>query len=431
MIFMNHAMEKMVSETQGFLELEQKRKKEGDSDQDEQWSPSRFFEQFVYHEMSDQHYRVSNAPLVYEGVVYNLSKYFITSLDMRQNQSFEQAMTRGVDIFSMDNVDEKTKAFLELLGSFYECEKAYVFYLTPDKSTIESFFTWTKNEEITVNTSVQEVMSIKRLLDWVGSHDKLDVVEASRTLNHAHGTVEQKILNGFSLDNLAVCALKDKNNQCIGVVGLSNRVHKQMDFRLLKAVTRFIQESFSKSGMMDELRSIGETDFLTGFYSRAKYASTLEDFKIYPPKKIGAVFININGLRKTNEYMGYAKGDSQIKKAADLVKDYFTEPFYRISGDEFVCFILEDSEQMFVRKVDRIRNHLKRKGDYPFAIGHAWKEGTVDIPKLVSEADTVMYINKQEYYHSTQRESTEVTDSILSDLLSYISNDEFLVYLQP
>ncbi|MFI3209068.1 MAG: GGDEF domain-containing phosphodiesterase, partial [Eubacteriales bacterium] len=128
---------------------------------------------------------------------------------------------------------------------------------------------------------------------------------------------------------------------------------------------------------------------------------------------------------------GYASGDSRIKQSAEILKKYFQIDFYRISGDEFVGFYDNIDEHDFEKYVWTLCKKMREEKNDFFAVGHAWNSGNFDVLQLIQEADTMMYINKQEYYHAAGRQKEEINDAVLSELLSYLANDEFVVYLQP
>ncbi|MFI3249616.1 MAG: bifunctional diguanylate cyclase/phosphodiesterase [Eubacteriales bacterium] len=442
-VFMNYAMTKMLKDSLGYTKKAQRplkcfeqmygRKDPCSFCANDTLVEDEFIESYVYHPMLQKHFRVDNTKLRYKGRFYNQCKYFVTSSYSNQLVTFEEAMTQSVGIFSEDHdFGEMTSLFLELLGNFYECEYTYVVYFDAERREVASQYEWSKDEKQEAVNILASRLPLPKLISWMEHNAKDGMVHADPDKNTPDPTeAQKKLLRMFGVSNFCACLIENEKNECIGAVGMANRAEKPFDKRLMKAITKFIKDGFKKSDMRDELKNISDTDFLTGFFSRPRYATDLAHFEQFPPKQLGAVFINLNGLRKTNQHLGFQKGDEQIANAANTLRRFFAEDFYRISGDEFVCFCQDKTEQGFTLKVNNLRNELKARGDYPFAVGHAWKTGTVDVEQLVSEADTVMYINKQEYYHSTHKESSSDHDSSLNELLNYIENDEFLVYLQP
>ncbi|MFI3254191.1 MAG: GGDEF domain-containing phosphodiesterase [Eubacteriales bacterium] len=436
-VFMNFSMEKLLKEVHCFTKSEDftfdqyKEVFVEHSPSDSPIGTSHYQETHVLCPSLNKNYRVNTTVLDLNGEKYNLSKFFVTSSYSSQMYTIDEAMTKSVEIFSNQlNFDDMTYAFLELLGEFYQCDQSYVAYFSNDHDKMTSQYQWSKENVKREVDILSSKLPLEKLLAWLDENAVNHIVEA---VPNAPDKADawKKLFKIFKVENFTLCLMVNDHNESIGAVGFSNKPDKPFDDRLLRAVTRFIQEGFTKAGMQEELKAIGETDFLTGFHSRPRYATEISKYQLFPPQHLGVVFININGLRKTNEYLGFAKGDELIKKTSDLLRAFFAEPFYRISGDEFICFCDDETEKLFLKKLNHLRNELKRTSDFPFAVGHAWGKGKVNVERLVAEADTVMYINKQEYYHSTHRVVGDEQDTVLGDLLTAISNEEFLVYLQP
>lgn len=393
-----------------------------------------FYESYVFNEKFERNYRATNTLLEIEGVQYNFCKYFLTSAYINKQISFDDALNQTIEIFAKNDMDEMSREFLELIGHFYQSEKSFVFYISEDKKKFFNKYRWTKTPDIKVQVEATEKIPLDKLLEWISNKDRNNIVEVNSLIESTISTdLEKQILKGFNINNLTLCVIENDKKEPIAGVGISNRASIEFDYRLLKSITHFIKDRFSKFDMQDELKHIVDTDFLTGFYSRIKYIDVLEKMQENPPEKLGVVFVNINGLRRTNEYLGFGQGDDLIKKSAQIIKSSVKENFYRISGDEFIGFFTnEESEAQFLEKVEAIHEKLKDYDKPVFSLGHAWKSGkNIEVSKLINEADVVMYINKQEFYHINDVQSDDVNDSTLSDLLRYIANDEFLVYLQP
>lgn len=394
-----------------------------------------FIENYVYNAKFDKNYRATNTLLELEGVRYNFCKYFLTSAYINKQISFDDALNQTIEIFAKtdNDMDEMSQEFLELIGHFYQSEKSFVFYISEDKQRFLNKYRWTRHKDITVQVEATEKIPLDRLLQWISTKDANNIVEVNNLIESTMVTpLQQGILKAFNINNITLCVIENEKNEPIAGVGISNRASIEFDYRLLRSTTHFIKDRFSKCGMQDEIKHIADTDFLTGFYSRIKYVEVLNELKDNPPQKLGIIFININGLRRTNEYLGFEHGDALISDSSTLIRNSLTERFFRISGDEFVGFFVDEDEDLFFAKVDKIHDNLKEYGKPLFSLGQAYKTGNnINVLSLINEADVVMYINKQEFYHFNDSKSSDVSDNTLKDLLRYIDNDEFLVYLQP
>lgn len=187
-----------------------------------------------------------------------------------------------------------------------------------------------------------------------------------------------------------------------------------------------ISGKFSK-----ELLQVHYKDTLTGFYNRAGFTSQVDTFTNGEHTSLGVISININGLKNINEHSGITAGDSHIKTCANQLKDHFGYEFYRMSGDEMLAIAPNVEESEFEAKISSLHEKMREEENYNYSFGHAWGSGHLDLWKLMQESETVMFINKQTYYSANTKQLAVKNNGILSDLLSYLADDEFMVYLQP
>lgn len=443
-VFINHSMKKILKESQHYnngvientkcYQLLHNTYKECHHCNLKNLEVGAFSEINVYNEHLSRHYRISNTIIELNGRKFNLNKFFLPTSYTKEVVDYTYALDRSTEIFETNDLDTMTNGFLQILGEFYDADKSYIFYLDKDKSHIMNHYSWVKNDSITVIEDITQKFTTQEFMHFLSLADEHNIVEVNtfEDIEKNKTPLAKKILTSLAVDCVTLSSIKDESDNIVGAVGITNRAVKGFDYRLLHTITDFIGQRFSKDGMQEELLQISNIDFLTGFYSRHKYTEVLNSLEKNPPLDMGVIFVNINGLRKTNKDYGYAQGDNVIKSCAIILKGYFNEPIYRISGDEFVCFCIGNTEIEFLTKLDVLRHDLSKKDDIPFSIGTAWRHSHYNIQKLIVEADVVMYINKQRYYNTISDTSENITDNnTLNDLLQYLANDEFIVYLQP
>ena len=94
----------------------------------------------------------------------------------------------------------------------------------------------------------------------------------------------------------------------------------------------------------DQARTAAFTDPLTGV--KSKHAFTIEEEhmeeRIAEENDIefGVIICDVNGLKKINDTLGHKAGDEYIRKACEMLCEYFKHsPVYRIGGDEFAVVL--------------------------------------------------------------------------------------------
>lgn len=383
-----------------------------------------------------------NANLRSESIIRSLkgrkfiqTKFFLapsTDKNKEAENMFERAIARCLEILN-DPYTPPILPLMELLGQFYACKLSYICEFDYDNMNLAKSHFWSSDgnfKELPVNNA----LPMERFVIWLNTSDnKSNIITLDRSkVDYGEHSIEHQLLSKFNLDNITLSKLWDKDGVLKGVVGLSNATEELYDDRLLQAVTHFVVEQFTHSSMVEALDDLNDLDILTGFYNKEKYNEKLGELEEESPETLGILFANLNGLRATNEYLGYDEGDAQLKRTASTLTEYFCGHFYRISGDEFLGLIPNCDEEIFEETVLSLQERLKIQNiEAAFSLGHSWGKGSYDVQEMVKVADTVMVINKQSYYADSVKNSQKITNTMLQDLFLAIAEEEFLVYLQP
>ncbi len=390
-----------------------------------------YVEKRIYSNGLQAHLRSNTTLLNKCGRKLLMTKYFMTSVDKKRADSehtFDHAMSQCLEILRNPDRQQCMQGLLSLLCQFYSCELAYICEYNNNNSSLTEKYYY-NNQENSFPKTHKETIAKEEFLTWLQESQSKEIITLEAQNNQSK---EGQALEKLGLDNITLHKLTRPDESLLGMVCLSNRTQPIYDDRLLKVISHFVMERYSEENTLKIIESLNERDMLTGFFNRRKYGERLVELQRNPPKTLGVLFINLNGLRKTNEYFGFEVGDVQIKKTAGILQDYFTEEFYRISGDEFVGFMTDWNKADFGGKVDELHEHLKSTtNEVNFSIGHSWDSGQYNVSNLVKVADTVMVVNKQAFYFNALHDNEDILDTILRDLFRALAEDEFLVYLQP
>ncbi len=374
------------------------------------------------------------------GRKFLLTKYFLAPNSEKRQEAenvFEKSIALCLEILSDKYNVTPILSFLELLGDFYSCALTYVLEFDIFTQKVSNFYLWSQDRGVKKTLSAipdhVEAEKMQEFVRWVQSENHKNIINLDKNERfYDENSVEAMVLNQYNISNITLGKLWNKDGTLMGVIGLSDRADLMYDDRLLQAVSHFVMEQFSKSSMLEALEELNDVDLLTGFYNREKYLEKLGELEEHPPESLGVLFVNLNGLRTTNEYLGYEAGDEQLRKTSSLLNEYFNSLFYRVTGDEFVGFIPDCDLDIFEETVESIQTRLKQQhSDAAFSLGHSWECGNYSITELIKIADTIMVINKQAYYHESLRDVEQIKNTMLKDLFTGIEQGEFLVYLQP
>jgi len=196
------------------------------------------------------------------------------------------------------------------------------------------------------------------------------------------------------------------NEKTIGFAMVTNFDSSRiLDIKAILELTTFILASeIANQLLVKELKRISITDLLTGLLNRnavnRRIESILNGEEILV-KPYGVVFVDMNGLKKINDNKGHVFGDSFLVKAANILKNIFSDyEIYRIGGDEFVVLAFGIEKEEFDRKVEFLRSQSNEYEKVTFAIGTDYEMENPDIAKAMRLADERMYKDKEKYYQN-------------------------------
>ena len=204
------------------------------------------------------------------------------------------------------------------------------------------------------------------------------------------------------------------------------------DKEFLTNTAFYISYELSKRKMASELLQMSYFDSLTGIHSRNAYRKYLREHTDKTISCVGVLFGDGNGLKYVNDNFGHLYGDGMIRKIADLLRKYFSEDvIYRISGDEFVVIETDCDKDEFMQCAASLEEKMKKDNNRILSCGYIWEERCSDVSELITKAEHLMYINKQQYYaQNPEQTSRHLKDSICF-FMDNIKDSNFVFFLQP
>lgn len=121
---------------------------------------------------------------------------------------------------------------------------------------------------------------------------------------------------------------------------------------------------------------------------------------------VGIVYFDIDNLKKMNDICGHESGDEVIIKTADFIRKHQTgdNPGFRMGGDEFMLVVCDKTAEEMqtleaVMKSDpqTVLTAPEKEVQCRIAIGYAYQQGSIDLERLIEEADQNMYKDKQSH----------------------------------
>lgn len=350
---------------------------------------SDFLEQRIFNEVTKNYHRANSTLFTVNDTKLCACKYFVAFAPEKQTSSvitYEKAIEKCVKILDNQQLENAISEFMELLGEFYGAERTAIYEFDTELNAMLRTYYWDVDEEATSTLAVSDLVTVLQFLDWLNAI-KEGTGEISQENTYPDDSLEQKLLEVYNVQNLIAYPIKNRIGKVMGFLSISNRSCKDYDPRLIKAVARFIEESHNKQVMVNELKAVNYLDAQTGFCNRERYMEYIRDLSENLPLSLGVVFVHLTDLRMVNERLGFAEGNARIKISADFLRTHFTEEFYRITGDEFICFIMDCSEGDLFTRINKLEEDLRKENAPIMQVGCAWDDGKINVQQLVSEAD--------------------------------------------
>ncbi|MBQ7486327.1 MAG: GGDEF domain-containing protein [Clostridia bacterium] len=148
-----------------------------------------------------------------------------------------------------------------------------------------------------------------------------------------------------------------------------------------------------------ETKYLSETDLLTGAKNRNCFEKNAGRYQDTCKENLYCVYVDVNGLHELNNTFGHDAGDAMLQTVASVViKAYGQTNTYRIGGDEFIAFTMDEGLDTVRNGIRSIIKEIENAG-YSVSIGSACQnKDALEIPKLVKDAEGFMYNEKREYY---------------------------------
>ena len=156
---------------------------------------------------------------------------------------------------------------------------------------------------------------------------------------------------------------------------------------------------YSNFVIRSKLTTVAENDLNTGLHNRNAYENRLRSYPLQCCNILNCIYIDVNGLHELNNTQGHEVGDRMLQVVARALRESFgREDSYRVGGDEFVAFAVDEPASVVKEKIGTFLDKVTAAG-YSVAVGtSSHSAGGIDMDALVKSAEKRMYIAKQKHY---------------------------------
>lgn len=319
-----------------------------------------------------------------------------TKEQIRQRLEIATMLNSCVGKLNSDtDIDVGINNLLATVNDYFQADRTYVFEIDPDRDVLINTFESICGQEVSAQMDNLQEVPVSVIKVWMQNFRQGRSYYMS-DLEQERGQPSYEMLKAQQVWRLLAVPLM-KGGAVVGFLGVDNPRAHYDDATLLASIQFFVTNSLDRKKQQAYLEKLSYRDMLTGLYNRNRYIERLEAYKQVQDQQIGAIYIDLNGLKKVNDEQGHRAGDELIVRAAGTIAGIFAEDAYRVGGDEFVVILLDVSREEFARKTEQLRRQMQ-ENSVDASIGEVWQASTENLEDLLRRADENMYKEKKRYY---------------------------------
>lgn len=319
-----------------------------------------------------------------------------TKEQIRQRLEIATMLNSCVGKLNSDtDIDVGINNLLATVNDYFQADRTYVFEIDPDRDVLINTFEYICGQEVSAQMDNLQEVPVSVIKVWMQNFRQGRSYYMS-DLEQERGQPSYEMLKAQQVWRLLAVPLM-KGGAMVGFLGVDNLRAHYDDATLLASIQFFVTNSLDRKKQQAYLEKLSYRDMLTGLYNRNRYIERLEAYKQVQDQQIGAIYIDLNGLKKVNDEQGHRAGDELIVRAAGTIAGIFAEDAYRVGGDEFVVILLDVSREDFARKTEQLRRQMQ-ENSVDASIGGVWQASTENLENLLRLADENMYREKKRYY---------------------------------
>lgn len=326
------------------------------------------------------------------------------------------------------SVDTAIKYLLKELGESLQAERMYI--LETNQVVVSQVYEWCKQGIASQQNNLQQV-PYYMIAKWEKQLQKREFIFLQDIYDfQANQRTGDNIFIVPGLERLLAVPLYD-GFILQGYVAVDNYSEDKTFFALkvMPFVACIIVAYLKNNLLTKQLANMGNHDLLTNSLNRIAFAKYLRD-NYHDFYDVGALYIDINGLKNINDIYGHSKGDYLICAMYNLLVDIFSvDVIYRMGGDEFVVLENHITKQDFKKHIKKLFSKTKTVPMLYFACGYHWVSGRPEIYELLKIADRNMYEDKKRFYTHSVIKSSRYR-SQLDDRFGFSDNKKFREFLQ-
>ena len=306
------------------------------------------------------------------------------------------------DSYKPRSLAEIMNDLLSTVRDYYDAEYAY--YIEKEQGDIETIYEWCAEN-----------------VEW--QRDRLKLLPQEQQPKWMKEEITDTTADSYSVFR----QISEDTTAILAVVGV-HRGGCTLD--LMRALLPYIPQAIALHKMQKQQEYLSYHDDLTGLLNRNSLVDYLDNVRERNLKSLGALSIDINGLKNFNKEFGREYGDEVVIRVGEVLEEYFhSGEVYRVTGDEYLVLVENTSYEDFTKHIYAAHTKLDNISLGLVSMGYGWEKVDIEVDKLVNRAEVMMLDEKKKYYKNLKKGHHEPI--IKKDLLDDLEQRNFIVCLVP
>lgn len=306
------------------------------------------------------------------------------------------------DSYKPRSLAEIMNDILSTVRDYYDAEYAY--YVEKEQGDIETIYEWCAEN-----------------IEW--QRDKLKLLSEDQQPKWMKEEITDTTADSYSV----FLQSSEDTTSILAAVGV-HRGGCTLD--LMRALLPYIPQAIALHKLQKQQEYLSYHDDLTGLLNRNSLVHYLDHTDETGLKSLGALSVDINGLKNFNKEFGREYGDEVVIRVGEVLQEYFRSgEVYRLTGDEYLVLMEDASYEEFTKQIYAAHTKLDNISLGLVSVGYAWEKVDIDVDKLVNSAEVMMREEKKKYYKNLRKGHHEPI--IKQDLLDDLEQGNFIVCLVP
>jgi len=304
--------------------------------------------------------------------------------------------------YNQRSISEIMNDVLGVVRDYYDSE--YVYYVEMDDYEILTIYEWCRDDR-----------------QWM--RDKIKLADQDQLPKWLKEEITDTTADDYSV-------FQDLGEGVTAVLAAIGVHRGGCELSLMKALLPQISQTIVLQKNQKQQEYLSYHDDLTGLLNRNSFVGYLSEVIEDNLKSLGALSVDINGLKNFNKEFGRAYGDEVVIRVGEVLEEFFKGSLvFRLTGDEYLVINENSSYEDFMKCVHESHDYLENISQGLTTMGYSWEKISIDVGNVVANAESMMREEKQKYYKNLTRKRHQPI--IKKDLLEDIEHGSFIVCLIP